>query len=166
MANTGSSQGNKGTGSAGAAGQGGARDKAEDLAGAAGRKASEAASKAQETASSVGQRAQEMASTVGQRAQEVASNLADRAGGALSSVGQQMNTLAGTLRSSAPEEGTLGTAATAVADRLEAGGQYLSAHSLDQMTDDLAVLVRRYPLQSVLAGVGVGCLVGMVFSRR
>jgi ElaB/YqjD/DUF883 family membrane-anchored ribosome-binding protein len=77
-----------------------------------------------------------------------------------------MTSLAGTIRERAPQESTWGTAATAVADRLQAGGDYLQEHGVGDMTDDLHALIRRYPVQSLLVGLGVGFLLGQMASRR
>jgi len=143
---------------------GNAKDRTEQTGG--GRKGGDFAGKAQDVASSVGQKAQETASNLGQKAQQFASSAAERAGDAASAVGERMTSLAGTIRESAPQGGTLGTAAAAVADGLEAGANYFGEHNLNDMVDEVNSLVRRYPLQSVLVGVGIGCLVGMAMSRR
>jgi hypothetical protein len=76
-----------------------------------------------------------------------------------------MSSLAGTIREKAPQEGTLGSAATAVADQLEAGGQYLEEHGFREMADDLTAVIRHYPVQSILIALGVGFFAGMA-SRR
>jgi len=148
---------------------GNAKDRPENMGGTGGtsaRKGGDVAGKAQDVASSAGQKAQDMASNLGQKAQQFASTAAERAGDAASAVGERMSSLAGTLREKVPQGGTLGTAAAAVADGLEAGGQYLGEHDLNDLVEEVNSLVRRYPLQSVLVGLGVGCLVGMAVSRR
>ena len=76
-----------------------------------------------------------------------------------------MSSLAGTIREKAPHEGTLGSAASTVADQLQAGGQYLQEHGFREMGDDLAAVIRHYPVQSVLIALGVGFFAGMA-SRR
>jgi ElaB/YqjD/DUF883 family membrane-anchored ribosome-binding protein len=123
------------------------------------------AQKAQETASQVSQRAQGLASQAAQRAQEAASAAAARAEGAVSGVGERMGTLADTIRERAPHEGMIGSAASAVADRLEAGGTYLREHDLREMSGDLDAFVRQHPWPSLLACFGLGCLIGMMWKR-
>lgn len=145
---------------------GNAKDRSEPSGSSGSRKGGDVMSKVQETASSVGQKAQEMASNLGQKAQGVAESATERAGEAVSAVGERMSSLAGTIREKAPREGTLGTAAARVADGLDAGAQYLGEHDLSDMAEEVTALVRRYPLQSVLVGIGVGCLVGVALSRR
>jgi len=141
-----------------------------DLTGEAERKARETASslgqKAQEAASNLGQRAQGMASQAGQKAQELASSATGQAEKAVSNVGERMSTMAGTLRERAPHEGMLGSAASAVADRLEASGSYLQEHGLSGMRGDLETVVRRNPLPAIFVCLGVGCLLGMLWSKR
>lgn len=112
------------------------------------------------------QKAQDVVGGVTQKAQEMAGAAAERAGQAVSTVGQQMTALAGTIRERAPQEGMMGTAAGTVADTLQAGGRYLQEHGLEDMTGEVANLVRRYPVQCVLAGFGFGFLLGAAFSRR
>jgi hypothetical protein len=153
------------------------KDKAKDTASAASHTASEAKGLAHETTSTVGQKAQDTASQlaqrasdaagdVGQRAKEMASQAGDRADDAIASVGQNMSTLAGSLRQNAPREGMMGTAAGAVADQLEAGGQYLQEHGLGEMSDDLARLIRQHPLPSLGIAFGIGFLLGRGLGGR
>ncbi len=123
------------------------------------------AQRAQDTASNLGEKARNLASDVSQRAGDLAERAGDRADDALSSMGQRMSSMAGTLRQSAPREGVIGSAAGAVADRLESGGRYLQEHGVSDITDDLAGVVRRNPLPAVCIAFGVGFLIGMA-SRR
>jgi len=153
-----------------------AREKAEaarghlQQAGSEARQAAAAAAsglsqKAQDAASGVAERAKDLASNVGQRASDVAHKAEDKADDALSSMGQRMSSMAGSLRQSAPRAGVVGSAAGAVADRLESGGRYLQEHGVGDITDDLAGVIRRNPLPSLCLAFGVGFLIGMV-SRR
>jgi len=152
------------------------KDRLESTAAAASQAASEAKEKVQEAASSmaqkakdaasgVAQRAQDAASGAAQRAKDVASTAAHRTDEAMSTVGEKMTSLAGTIRERAPHEGAMGSAASVVADRLQAGGHYLQEHGLHDMTDDVTSMIRRYPLQSVVVGVGIGFLLGCMSTR-
>lgn len=156
------------------------KDKAENtganLGAAAGRKvgegvartqeaASSATQKVQDVASTIGHKAQEAASSAAHKAQEMASNVGEKAEDALSSVGDRMSSLAGALREKAPQSGMLGTAASSVAEQLEAGGHYLQEHGFKDMAQDLTAVIRRYPIQAICVALGVGFLVGMG-SRR
>jgi ElaB/YqjD/DUF883 family membrane-anchored ribosome-binding protein len=121
--------------------------------------------RAQEAATALGHRAQEAASTAAQRASDFASQAQERAEDARTGVGQGMTALAGQLRQNAPE-GTLGTAAGAVADRLQQTGRYLQEHDFRDMADDMTNVIRRYPLPALCIGFGAGFLLGMALTRR
>jgi hypothetical protein len=111
--------------------------------------------KAKDVASSAAGTAQDLS----RRAGEMASNLGQKAEDAVSGVGGQMHSLAGTIRENAPNQGWMGSAASSVADSLDASGRYLEGHDLSEISDDLIGVIRRYPLQAVLIGIGVGFLV-------
>jgi len=96
------------------------------------------------------------------RAQELSTAAAEKVGGATKAVGEKMSSLAGTLRGSAPQEGTIGSAAQTVANQLDNAGSYLQDNTFENMARDVTGLIRRYPIQSLLIGVGIGYL----FSRR
>jgi hypothetical protein len=117
--------------------------------------------KTKETASGVGDRIRDAASSVqdmARKAGDAATNAGQRAGEAVSSVGGQMRNLAGTIRQNAPSEGVMGSAASTVADSLEAGGRYLEEETLAGLGREATELIRRYPLQAVLVGIGIGFL--------
>jgi len=128
--------------------------------------ASAVAQKVQDVATDVSQKAQDWAANVANKAQETASAALDNTDDGIAAVGQQMRAFAGTVRQAAPPDGVIGSAATAVADNLQAGGRYLEGHGLQDIGKDLTAVVRQYPIQSVLAGFGLGCLVGLTLLRR
>ena len=74
------------------------------------------------------------------------------------SLGDQLESLAGVIRNYAPRTGSVSQAAMMAADQLEEAGYYLREESIQGMMDTVARLVRRYPLQSLLIGAGVGYL--------
>ncbi len=76
-----------------------------------------------------------------------------------------MKSLAGSIRAKAPQSGVLCNAASGVASTLESGGAYLQEHNFHGMAGDATSLIRRYPFQAILVGVGVGFLVGRVLRR-
>jgi uncharacterized protein YjbJ (UPF0337 family) len=96
------------------------------------------------------------------KAQELGTAAAEKVGGAGKAVGEKMNSLAGTIRDSAPQAGTIGSAAQTVANQLENAGSYLQDNTFENMARDVTGLIRRYPIHSLLIGLGVGYL----FSRR
>ncbi len=120
----------------------------------------------EETASDVSNRAQEWAGNVADKAQETAAAAVDKTNDGIAAVGHQMKSFSGSVRDAAPRTGAIGSAATAVADELQAGGQYLEGHNLDAIGKDLTEAVRRHPIPAVLIGFGIGCLIGMAILPR
>jgi uncharacterized protein YjbJ (UPF0337 family) len=96
------------------------------------------------------------------KAQELGTAAAEKVGGATKVVGEKMSSLAGTIREKVPQEGTIGSAAQTVANQLDNAGAYLQDKALGNMTQDVSELIRRYPIPSLLIGVGIGYLL----SRR
>jgi hypothetical protein len=92
------------------------------------------------------------------KAQEWGSAMTEQAGTAAKAMGQSVSSLADTIQQKAPAEGMMGSAASTMAHQLEAAGSYLQDNGFDTMTRDLAGLIRRYPLQSLLLGFTVGYL--------
>jgi uncharacterized protein YjbJ (UPF0337 family) len=62
-------------------------------------------------------------------------------------------------------QGAVSTAATAVAGGVESASSYLQEKKIDEMATDLTALIRTYPLQSLLVGMGVGYLLARLTSR-
>ncbi len=69
-----------------------------------------------------------------------------------------MTDAAQTIRQSAPDSGPLAGAADSAADTLQRAGSYLQEQDLADMRADLEGMIRRYPVQSLLIGFGVGYL--------
>jgi len=93
-------------------------------------------------------------------AKESAAAAATKVAQAASVVGEKIGSLADVIREKAPQEGTVRTAATVVAKKLDAAGSYLQEKDLGEMGGDLARLIRRYPLPALLIGLGIGYLWG------
>jgi ElaB/YqjD/DUF883 family membrane-anchored ribosome-binding protein len=128
--------------------------------------ASSAAQTVQGVASDVALKAQDWAGNMANRAQETATAAVDRTNEGIAAVGHRMTSMSGSIREAAPKNGAIGSAAAAVADKLQAGGGYLEENGLADMGKDLTDVVRNYPVQSVLVGFGVGCLLGLALRWR
>jgi uncharacterized protein YjbJ (UPF0337 family) len=76
----------------------------------------------------------------------------------ISAVGEKIGSLADVIREKAPHEGAVGTAATAVAEKLGVAGSYLQEKDLDHVLSDVSNMIRRYPVPSLLVGLGIGYL--------
>jgi len=110
--------------------------------------------KARDIASS----ATDIAEKAKDKAQDWASTAAGKVGDTRSAVGSSLESFGHRIREQAPREGMLGTAASGVAEGVESAGEYLREHDLGAMGKDMTNLVRRYPIQSLLIGVGIGFL--------
>ena len=73
-------------------------------------------------------------------------------------VGERIGSLAEAIREKAPHEGAVGTAATAVAEKLDVAGSYLQEKDLNRVLGDVSGMIRRYPVPSLLIGLGIGYL--------
>jgi hypothetical protein len=82
-----------------------------------------------------------------------------------SAMGEKIDALADAIRKRAPQEGPMGTAATAVAEKLDAAGSYLHMTDVDRMVDDVSTVIRRYPIPSLLIGLGIGYLLARATRR-
>jgi len=80
-------------------------------------------------------------------------------------VGEKLGSAADTLRGTLPQEGRLGDAARAVTDRLEASGNYLQEQGLSGAIDEMESLIRRYPIQALLLGAGLGYALSRLRAR-
>jgi uncharacterized protein YjbJ (UPF0337 family) len=76
----------------------------------------------------------------------------------VSAVGEKIGSLADVIREKAPHEGAVGTAATAVAEKLNVAGSYLQEKDLNHVLSDVSSMIRRYPVPSLLVGLGIGYL--------
>ena len=92
------------------------------------------------------------------KARELSSTAVNKANEAATVVGEKLDSLANVIRERAPREGSVATAATTVVDGLESAGSYLREKKFDHLAKDVTELVRAYPVQSLLIGVGVGYL--------
>jgi len=62
-------------------------------------------------------------------------------------------------------QGAVSTAATAVAGGMESASSYLQEKKFEEMATDLTALIRRYPVPSLLVGVGLGYILARLTTR-
>jgi hypothetical protein len=99
-------------------------------------------------------------STLKRAAQDTGASAADmseRATDALASAGES-------LRRHMPESGMMGEAAHAMSRGVRQTAHYLQGEGMSGIIEDLEVLIRRYPLQTLLVGVGSGYLLSRLRS--
>jgi hypothetical protein len=92
------------------------------------------------------------------KAREFGETAATKANEAAPVIGEKMKSLANAIREKSPHEGKLGTTASKVAGGLESASRYLHEKKFDHLGEDFRGLVRRYPLRSILIGLGLGFL--------
>ena len=89
------------------------------------------------------------------KAREFGATAAKKANEAAPVIGEKMKSLASVIREKAPR---LATSASKVSDGLESASNYLQEKKFEHLGEDFKGLVRRYPLRSLLLGLGLGFL--------
>jgi hypothetical protein len=109
-------------------------------------------------------KAGEVADTVRAKASEAGAQVADTVNDAMTSTGEQLSSVAQSVRERAPA-GQIGQVASATADALDRGGRYLQDQDLAGVRSDLEAIIRRYPIPSLLVGAGVSFLLARSLRR-
>jgi ElaB/YqjD/DUF883 family membrane-anchored ribosome-binding protein len=123
-----------------------AQQKTDEIASQMGDTYNQAADMAREK----GEEAKQKASEMGHRAQDKADEGMEKAAAGLGQAAEK-------IRSQGQQHGgTVATAATRTADSLDSASQYLRDKDTDQLLSDLESLVRRKPVESLLAAAGIG----------
>lgn len=116
------------------------------------------AQKAKETAGTVTEKAKGAAAVAGRAASQAVDSATCSAGSGLQSAAEG-------VRGYGPQEGMMGRATSAVAGALDSSGRYLSEEGMSGIAEDLTGMIRRYPVASMLVGVGVGFLLAQMTTR-
>ncbi len=82
-----------------------------------------------------------------------------------SSLGRKLESASDLIRDKLPREGRIGDAARAVSDGLETSGAYLQEQGVTGIIEDLETNIRRYPIQALLIGAGIGFLLSRLSER-
>lgn len=141
------------------------KDKASEAMSSAGQALDQAKTSAQKAAHDAGHKAQQAASMVAEKGREALHQAGEQADKAAASVGTNMASAADTLRSRLPDNGMMKDAGERVASAMEAGGHYLEDQKLSGSMQDLTELVKKYPMQSIAIGVGLGFLFARMFTN-
>lgn len=142
------------------------KEKASEAMSSASSAMEQAKSTASKAAQDIGHKAQQAASTVAEKGREAMHQAGEQADRAAASVGTQMASAADNLRSRLPGDGMMHEAGERVASAMEAGGHYLEEQKLSGSMQDLTELVKKYPLQSIAIGVGIGFLFARMFTSN
>lgn len=104
----------------------------------------------------------ELRSKAERQTREIVDHAADNVGHMSSRVGDGFEKAAEKIRDNAPENGRVGQMFCNVADKMDQAGGYIRSTDLRSFSHDCVNLVRRHPVQSALAGLGVGILLAKI----
>jgi hypothetical protein len=99
------------------------------------------------------------------KARESISAAGDRVDAATHAVGEQMTSVAESMRGAMSRQGVIGTATEKVAGTLESGGRYLQEEGVGGIVDDITELIRRNPLPALCLGFGLGFIAARMLRR-
>lgn len=125
----------------------------------------EAAEKAKESAACAGEMAGHAASAVGAIASQAACDVGKRVDDLAATAGAGIQEWGDRLSQNAPHSGLIGGASQAVARSVKDSGEYIHDAKLSGMVEDLATLVKRNPIPSVLMAVYLGWFIGRRVGR-
>jgi ElaB/YqjD/DUF883 family membrane-anchored ribosome-binding protein len=129
-----------------------ARDKGEEVAGQAREKGEELAAKGQDAMDQAKVKADEFGHTAHQKADE-----------GLDKASEGLSTAADKLREQGEQQdGQVGNVAATAADKLDSASGYLRERDTNQIVTDLENLVRRRPMESLVAAAGIGLLLSRI----
>lgn len=115
------------------------------------------ASKVQGTIVDAQEKAEQLAETVQDKAEHLGDEAHSMSDRGIDSAAAGLDQAASMLRRQGEShEGTLGAAAAKTADTLDSASSYLQDKDTDQLLSDLEAMVRRRPVESVLAAAGIG----------
>jgi len=135
-----------------------------EVADTARQKTGEIADKAQAKASDVSDKASEVSGKAQEKAGEVSDKAQDKADQGIDKAATSLGQAAGMLRQQGEQRGgTVASAATMTAGKLEGASQYLKDKDTDQLLSDLESLVRQKPVESLLVAAGAGFLLSKLF---
>jgi hypothetical protein len=92
-----------------------------------------------------------------EKSREFAATAAEKSNELARSLGNKFKGLGNTVREKSPHD-TVRDATNKVADKLESAGTYLENLHFDNMIDSFSDMIRRYPLQALAFGIGIGFL--------
>jgi len=92
-----------------------------------------------------------------EKSREFAATAAEKTNDLAHSLGNKVKSLGSTVREKSPHD-TVRVAANKVADKLESAGNYLENLHFNNMIESFSDTIRRYPLQALALGIGIGLL--------
>ena len=109
---------------------------------------------------SVGEMASHSVSAVGAMARNAVGDIGQEADHLTAKAGVCIEELGDRFSKNGPQSGILGNASQAVAGAVKESGEYLQDAKLTGITADIAHVIRRNPIPSILIAMGVGWFLG------
>jgi|LauGreDrversion4_2_1035121.scaffolds.fasta_scaffold143828_4 ElaB/YqjD/DUF883 family membrane-anchored ribosome-binding protein len=98
--------------------------------------------------------------------QKYVNTAVEQTGKLLRNLSEKVRSVAESLREEQGPQQRVGRTVERVAKKLESSADYLSGTSSTELRDDMASVVRRYPIRSLGVFFGVGLLLGTALRRR
>lgn len=136
-----------------------AANKIQDVGNACAQAASTAGEAIRSNAGNMAEQAKEMAN-------RASSYLDSKANEATTAIGESLKSAGSAIRRGAPQEGSMGQASSAVAQTLADTGDYIETQGIQGIENDIANLIKKNPIPSLLMGVGLGFMLARLLTPR
>lgn len=143
-----------------------AKNKAQEAANTFAQGATGAADNVKRAAGYVAEQANEAASNASKGIANAGSYLDQKAEDAACAIGGGLKAAGDAVRQNIPQEGRLGQASSAVAQRLTETGDYLEREGFEGIVKDVSSVIRKNPIPALLIGIGLGVLVARATASR
>jgi hypothetical protein len=143
-----------------------AKNKVQDASSSIAQGAQGAADNVKKAAGYVADQANEAVSNASKGISNAGSYLDQRAEDAACAIGGGLKAAGDAVRQNVPQEGRLGQASSAVAQRLTETGDYLEREGFEGIMKDVSSLIKNNPIPSLLIGIGLGVLVARATASR
>jgi len=139
-----------------------AKNKAQSVGNACADMAQDAADECRSAAGYVADQVKDAAN----QASKAGAYIESRAEDATSSIGSGLKAAGESVRNYAPQDGRLGQASSAVAQTLSQTGDYIEREGLGGIANDIATLIKKNPIPTLLLGIGLGFLIASATARK
>ena len=96
--------------------------------------------------------------SMGSAVKNTAGSAAPSAGRISERVGEALDSMGDSLRQNVPGSDKISEAAETISRRVKQTADYVHEQGMGGIVEDLEILIRRYPLQTLLLGMGCGYL--------
>lgn len=142
-----------------------AKNKVQEMGNSCAQAATGAADELRNAAGYVADQVKDVANQAGNQAGKAGSYIESKADEATNAIGGGLKAASESVRNYAPHDGRFGQASSAIAQGLSDTGEYIEREGLQGMTNDLASLIKKNPIPTVLLGIGLGFLIARASAR-